>query len=64
MAVEKIRGLVHSVRVSMGVRQTAIDVRRMQQYAEQALAARAEIAKSQRCLQELAREIPAIQAQA
>ena len=64
LAVEKIRGLVHSARVSMGVRQTAIDVRRMQQYAEQALAARAEIAKSQRCLQELAREIPAIQAQA
>jgi transposase len=64
LAAEKVRGLIQSARVSMGVRQTAIDVRRMQQYAGQALTARAEIAKSQRCLQELARENPVIQAQA
>lgn len=64
LTAEKIRGLIGSAHASMGVRQTAIDVRRMQQYAEQALAARAEIAKSQRCLQELARGNPVIQAQA
>jgi transposase len=64
LTVEKIRGLIESARASMGVRQTAIDVRRIQQYAEQALAARAEIAKSQHCLQELARGNAAIQAQA
>jgi transposase len=64
LAAEKIRGLVQSARASMGVRQTATDVRRMQQYTEQALAARAEIAKSQRCLRDLMQEMPAIQAQA
>jgi transposase len=64
LTAEKVRGLIGSAQASMGVRQTAIDVRRMQQYAEQALAARAEIAKSQRCLQELARGNAVIQAQA
>lgn len=64
LTAEKIRGLVGSAQASMGVRQTVIDVRRMQQYAEQALAARAEIAKSGRCLQALARGNPMIQAQA
>lgn len=64
LTTAKIRGLIRSAEVSIGVRQTAIDVRRMQQYAEQALAARAEIARSRRRLQELARGNPAIQAQA
>jgi transposase len=64
LAVEKIRGLIESAQSSMGVRQTAIDVQRMQRYADQALAARAEIAKSQRSLQTLAARNAAIQAQA
>jgi transposase len=64
LAAEKIRGLIQSAEVSMGVRQTAVDIRRMQQYADQALAARVEIAKSQRTLQELAGGNAVIQAQA
>jgi len=64
LATEKIQGLVRSAEASIGVRQTAIDVRRMQQYAEQALAARAEIGRSRRRLQELARGNLVIQAQA
>jgi hypothetical protein len=40
LAVEKVRGLIRSAELSMGVRQTAVDVLRMQRYAEQALAAR------------------------
>jgi transposase len=64
LAAEKIRGLIRSAATSMGVRQTIIDVRRMQRYAEQALTARAEIAKSRRRLEELARGNAVIQAQA
>jgi transposase len=64
LAAEKIEGLIRSAEASVGVRQTDVDVRRMQQYAEQVLAARAEIARSQRCLRELARDNAVIQAQA
>lgn len=64
LAAEKIRGVIRSAESSVGVRQTAVDVRRLQQYAEQALRARAEIAASQRRLQELARDNAVIQAQA
>ena len=64
LAVEKIDGLIRSAELSMGVRQTAVDVRRMQRYAEQALAARAEIARSQRSLEELAKGNAVIQSQA
>lgn len=64
LAAEKIRGLIRSAATSMGVRQTAIDMRRMQQYAGEALAARSEIAKSRRRLAELARDNAVIQRQA
>lgn len=64
LAAEKIRGLMGSAKLTMGVRQTAVDVRRMQQYAEQALAARTEMARSRRSLRELARDNAVIQAQA
>jgi transposase len=64
LAGEKIRGLIRSAATSMGVRQTAIDVRRMQRYTEQALAARSEIAKSRRRLKELACGNGVIQRQA
>jgi transposase len=64
LAAEKIRGLIRSAATSMGVRQTAIDVQRMQRYAEQALAARSEIAKSRRRLEELAQGKAVIQRQA
>jgi transposase len=64
LAAEKIRGLIRSAQTSVGVRQTTIDVRRMQRYAEQALAARSEIAGSRRRLEELARGNPVILAQA
>jgi len=64
LAAEKIHGLIRSAATSMGVRQTAIDVRRMQRYAEQALAARSEIAKSRRRLEALAQGNAVIQKQA
>jgi transposase len=64
LAAEKIRGLIRSAATSMGVRQTVIDVRRMQRYTEQALAARSEIAKSRRRLAELACGNAVIQRQA
>jgi transposase len=64
LAAEKIRGLIRSAATSLGVRQTTIDVRRMQRYAEEALTARSEIARSRRRLKELARGNPVIQAQA
>ena len=59
-----IRGLLDSARRSVGVRQGAIDVRRMRQYAGQAIAARGEIAKSKRSLEKLANGHGVIQAQA
>ena len=64
LAAEKIRGLIRSAATSMGVRQTVVDVRRMQRYSEQALAARSEIAKSRRRLEDLARGNATIQRQA
>ena len=64
LAAEKIRGLTLSAATSVGVRQTAMDVRRMQRYAEQALASRSEIAKSRHRLEELARGNAVIQRQA
>jgi transposase len=59
-----IEGLLASARQSMGVRQSAIDVQRLQQYAGQALAARHEIARSKRRLEKLARGHAVIQRQA
>jgi len=64
LAAEKVCGLIHSAETSVGVRQTVIDVRRTQQYAEQALMGRAEIARSQSCLREFAQGNRVIQAQA
>ena len=61
---ETIRGLLDSARASVGVRQTEIDRRRMQQYAAQAMAARKEMARSKRRLEKLARGNAVIQAQA
>jgi transposase len=59
-----IRGLLESARTSVGVRQTEVDRHRMQQYAAQALAARAEISRSKRRLAKLACGHAGIQAQA
>lgn len=64
LAAEKIHGLIRSAATSMGVRQTVVDVRQMQRYAEQALAARSEITKSRRRLEALAQGNAMIQAQA
>jgi transposase len=58
-----IRGLVASARESLGVRQGEIDVRRMRQYAWEALSARREIARSKRSLEKLARGHAVIQRQ-
>jgi hypothetical protein len=46
----KIQGLLSSARQSVGVRQSDVDLRRIQQYAGQALAARCEIGRSKRRL--------------
>jgi len=59
-----IRGLLHSARESIGVRQSAMDVRRMRRYAEQSLWARGEIASSKRRLKRLACGSAVIQRQA
>jgi transposase len=59
-----IQGLLTSARQSIGVRQSEMDVRRVQQYAGQALAARQEIAKSKRRLGKLAQGNVVIQRQA
>lgn len=64
MAEEKVGGLLASAADTVGVRQTTIDVRRMQVYAGQALAARREVERSKRRLADLARGNPVIQAQA
>lgn len=61
---ETIAGLIRSARQSMGVRQGEVDVQRMRQYAQQALAARGEIARSKRCLAKLAQGHAVIQAMA
>ena len=61
---EKVGGLLASAADTVGVRQTTIDVRRMQVYAGQALAARREVERSKRRLADLARGNPVIQAQA
>ncbi|OPZ76559.1 MAG: Transposase IS116/IS110/IS902 family protein [Actinobacteria bacterium ADurb.Bin444] len=60
----KIRGLLESARQSLGVRQSPSDVRRVQQYAAQALAARREIGRSKRRLEKLARGNAVIERQA
>jgi len=64
LSAEKIQGLLASARQTVGVRQGEIDLRRMRQYAAQALAARREVAQSKRRLAELARGNAVIQAQA
>ena len=61
---ETIRGLLGSARTSVGVRQCEIDVQQMRQTVGQALAARQEVAKSKRRLEQLARGNAVIQAQA
>ena len=64
LAAEKIHGLLVSARETVGVRQRAVDLRRMQQYAAAALAARREVLQARRRLEELARGNPTLQAQA
>jgi transposase len=59
-----IEGLLGSARQSVGVRQSEMDVRRMQQYAAQALTARREIARSKRRLEKLSRGHAVIERQA
>jgi transposase len=63
LSAEKIHGLLASARETVGVRQGEIDVRRMRQYAGQALASRREVAEAKRRLAVLARGNPVIQAQ-
>ena len=64
LAPEKIARLVSEAGGSVGVRQTAIDVKRMQQYARQALLARREVQQSKRKLARLAQGHKILQAQA
>lgn len=64
LAPEKIARLVGEAARSVGVRQTAIDVARMQRYAGQAWAARGEVRQSQRKLKRLAQGHEVLQAQA
>jgi transposase len=61
---ETIEGLIESARRSVGVKQGVVDVQRMQQYAREALAARREIGRSRRRLQQLAQGKERIQLQA
>ena len=60
----KAEELLAAARRSVGVRCQEADVRRLRQYAEQALACRRELARSQQELKRLAAEHPVIQAQA
>jgi len=59
---DKARALQASARASVGVRQGATECRRLQAYAEQALAARREVQRSRRRLRELAKGHAVLQA--
>lgn len=63
LSAEKIAQLVGEAATSVGVRQTAIDVARMQRYAGQALAARREVQQSKRQLAQLAKGHEVLEAQ-
>jgi len=64
LSPEKIAGLVGEAARSVGVRQTAIDIQRMQRYASQAWAARREVQQSKRKLARLADGHEVLEAQA
>lgn len=63
LRAEMVARLVASARTTVGVRQGEVERQRLQQYAEQALAARREVRRSQRRLRALAAEQPVLQAQ-
>jgi hypothetical protein len=63
LAPEKIARLVGEASRSVGVRQTAIDMARMQRYAGQAWAARGEVRQSQAKLKQLVKGHEVLQAQ-
>ena len=60
---EKIAQVLASARTTLGVRLGAVEQRQFQAYAEQALAARREMRRSQRALRVLAADRPVLQAQ-
>ena len=60
---EKIAQVVASAQTTVGVRLGAVEQRQLQAYAEQALAARREMRRSQRSLRALAARQPVLQAQ-
>lgn len=64
LSPEKTEELLAAARRSVGVRCQEADVRRLRQYAEQALACRRELARSQQELKRLAADHAVIQAQA
>ena len=64
LAPEKIARLIGQAAQSLGVRQTAIDVERMQRYAGQAWTARGEVQHSKQKLARLAKGHEVLQAQA
>jgi transposase len=63
LRAEKVAQLVASARTTVGVRLGEVERHRLQRYAEQALAARREVRRSQRRLRALAATHPVLQAQ-
>ena len=63
LSKEKVEQLLAGARNSVGVRQTPISIRRLQEYAEQALDCRRSFAASKRQLRDLAADNAVIQAQ-
>jgi transposase len=60
---EKVAAVLASARTTQGVRLGAVEQRRLQEYAQQALAARREVRRSRRQLRALAKDQPVLQAQ-
>lgn len=60
---EKVTQVIASAQATVGVRVGEVERRRLQQYAQQALAARRELRRSQRHLRGLAQDQPVLQAQ-
>lgn len=63
LSTEKAQQLIDGAATSVGVRVSAIDVRRLQQYAQESLSCRREIASSKRQLQHLAVDHEVLQSQ-
>ena len=63
LAAGKVAAVLASAQATLGVRLGALDQRRLQEYAEQALAARREVRRGKRQLRVLAPQEPVLQAQ-